>query len=149
MKNKYILILFAFIIFTSFSVHSSPWKKHIIGNGEDMWVLIQKPNIETNGIVYAPFFDVNQGNKLSDYSDPFGNKFKFDATIRHVYMNCKTRQMMLSSTEYYKDNALIFTEDNKFKSDLLSSKLERNTLWSGVSFGSFYGKSFEYYCSSR
>lgn len=149
MKKRSISILFVVIALSSPFAHSSPWKKHISGNGEDMWVLKSKPKIGSDGIVYAPFFDVNQGDRLSDYSDPFGNKFKFDATIRHVYMSCNTRQMALTTTEYYRDNALIYTEGNKFKRDLLSAQLGFNTLWTGVSFGSFYGMSYEYYCNGR
>ncbi|CNF62353.1 hypothetical protein [Yersinia similis] len=143
---NFLSTVFFYTCFSGNVVAASIWKKYVSSPREDMWVLKDKPQIDNNGMVFAPFFDVNKGGKLMSYTDPFGNKFQFDATIKNIYINCKTRQYALYSTEYYRDNKLLFKKNDKFMADNLSSRMGFDTLWKPSGFGDFYSQSFEYYC---
>lgn len=143
---NFLSTVFFYTCFSGDVVAASIWKKYVSSSREDMWVLRDKPKIDHDGMVFAPFFDVNKNGQLMSYADLFGNKFQFDATIKSIYINCRTRQYALYSTEYYRDNNLLFKRDDKFMADNLSSRMGFDTLWKPSGFGSFYSKSFEYYC---
>ncbi|HBR1413834.1 TPA: hypothetical protein L9L57_004778 [Klebsiella pneumoniae] len=139
-----------FVFYTCIPEHvlaASIWEKYTSSSAEDMWVLRIKPQMDMAGIVFAPFFDVNKRGRLMSYADSFGNKFQFDATIKNIYINCKKRQYALYSTEFYRNNNLLFKRNDKIMADNLSSHMGFDTLWRPLGFGDFYSKSFEYYCN--